>query len=314
MENLIFSLNATLPIFLTMLLGLLFRYLGLMNADFVAKLNRFVFVAAIPALVFQDISSVDVRKSWDGGFVLFCFLATLVSITVIALLARLLVEEEIRGEFVQASYRSSAAILGIAFIQNIYGSSGMAPLMIVGTVPLYNAAAVVILALMKPGRKKLDRKLLLKTAKGIVTNPIILGILAGILWSVLRIPQPEIMQKTVKNVAVLATPLGLMAMGASFEGKKALAKLRPSVLASLIKLVVLAAVFLPLAVRLGYTKERLIAILVMLGSATTVSCFVMAKNMGHEGVLTSSTVMLTTFFSAFTLTGWLFLLKTLGLV
>ena len=314
MENLIFSLNATLPIFLTMLLGLLFRYLGLMNADFVAKLNRFVFGAAIPALVFQDISSVDVRKSWDGGFVLFCFLATLVSITVIALLARLLVEEEIRGEFVQASYRSSAAILGIAFIQNIYGSSGMAPLMIVGTVPLYNAAAVVILSLMKPGRKKLDRKLLLKTAKGIVTNPIILGILAGILWSVLRIPQPEIMQKTVKNVAVLATPLGLMAMGASFEGKKALAKLRPSVLASLIKLVVLAAVFLPLAVRLGYTKERLIAILVMLGSATTVSCFVMAKNMGHEGVLTSSTVMLTTFFSAFTLTGWLFLLKTLGLV
>ncbi len=314
MENLIFSLNATLPIFLTMLLGLLFRYLGLMNADFVAKLNRFVFVAAIPALVFQDISSVDVRKSWDGGFVLFCFLATLVSITVIALLARLLVEEEIRGEFVQASYRSSAAILGIAFIQNIYGSSGMAPLMIVGTVPLYNAAAVVIFSLMKPGRKKLDRKLLLKTAKGIVTNPIILGILAGILWSVLRIPQPEIMQKTVKNVAVLATPLGLMAMGASFEGKKALAKLRPSVLASLIKLVVLAAVFLPLAVRLGYTKERLIAILVMLGSATTVSCFVMAKNMGHEGVLTSSTVMLTTFFSAFTLTGWLFLLKTLGLV
>ena len=314
MENLIFSLNATLPIFLTMLLGLLFRYLGLMNADFVAKLNRFVFVAAIPALVFRDISSVDVRKSWDGGFVLFCFLATLVSITVIALLARLLVEEEIRGEFVQASYRSSAAILGIAFIQNIYGSSGMAPLMIMGTVPLYNAAAVVILSLMKPGRKKLDRKLLLKTAKGIVTNPIILGILAGILWSVLRIPQPEIMQKTVKNVAVLATPLGLMAMGASFEGKKALAKLRPSVLASLIKLVVLAAVFLPLAVRLGYTKERLIAILVMLGSATTVSCFVMAKNMGHEGVLTSSTVMLTTFFSAFTLTGWLFLLKTLGLV
>ena len=314
MENLIFSLNATLPIFLTMLLGLLFRYLGLMNADFVAKLNRFVFVAAIPALVFRDISSVDVRKSWDGGFVLFCFLATLVSITVIALLARLLVEEEIRGEFVQASYRSSAAILGIAFIQNIYGSSGMAPLMIVGTVPLYNAAAVVILSLMKPGRKKLDRKLLLKTAKGIVTNPIILGILAGILWSVLRIPQPEIMQKTVKNVAVLATPLGLMAMGASFEGKKALAKLRPSVLASLIKLVVLAAVFLPLAVGLGYTKERLIAILVMLGSATTVSCFVMAKNMGHEGVLTSSTVMLTTFFSAFTLTGWLFLLKTLGLV
>lgn len=52
----------------------------------------------------------------------------------------------------------------------------------------------------------------------------------------------------------------------------------------------------------------------MLGSATTVSCYVMAKNMGHEGTLTSSAVMLTTLFSAFTITGWLFLLKSLGLL
>jgi len=52
----------------------------------------------------------------------------------------------------------------------------------------------------------------------------------------------------------------------------------------------------------------------MLGSATTVSSYVMAKNMGHEGVLTASTVMLTTMFSAFTLTGWLYILKTLGIV
>lgn len=314
MENLIFSLHATLPVFLTMLLGLFFRRAGLMDESFVAKMNRFVFTAAIPALVFQDISSVDVRSSWDGGFVFFCFAVTLVSILVIAFLSRFLVEREYQGEFVQASYRSSAAILGIAFIQNIYGTTGMAPLMIVGTVPLYNACAVIILSLMKPDRKKLDKALLLKTGKDIVTNPIILGILAGILWSALRIPQPEILQKTVKNVAVLATPLGLMAMGASFEGKKALKKLKPSLMAAAIKLIVLTAIFLPLAVRLGYRQESLVAILVMLGSATTVSCFVMAKNMGHEGVLTSSTVMLTTFLSAFTLTGWLFLLKTLELI
>ena len=57
------------------------------------------------------------------------------------------------------------------------------------------------------------------------------------------------------------------------------------------------------AVMLGFRREELIAILVMLGSATTVSCYVMAKNMGHEGTLTSGVVMLTTVFSAFTLTG-----------
>ena len=69
-----------------------------------------------------------------------------------------------------------------------------------------------------------------------------------------------------------------------------------------------------MAVRLGFRREELVAILVMLGSAATVSCYVMAKNMGHEGVLSSSVVMLTTLFSAFTLTGWLYVLRSLNLI
>ena len=74
------------------------------------------------------------------------------------------------------------------------------------------------------------------------------------------------------------------------------------------------ALFLPAAVALGFRESELVAILVMLGSATTVSCFVMAKNMGHEGVLTSSVVMLTTLFSGFTLTGWIYLLRSFTLI
>lgn len=88
----------------------------------------------------------------------------------------------------------------------------------------------------------------------------------------------------------------------------------PAAVASVMKLVIFAAVFLPVAVWLGFRREQLVAILIMLGSATTVSCYVMARNMGHEGVLTSSTVMLTTLFSAFTVTGWLYILRTLGMI
>lgn len=314
MDNLIFSLNATVPIFLTMILGWFFRRVGLMDEHFVAKMNKFVFQAALPVLVFQDLATVDFLEVWDTRFVMFCFLATLISILAVTALSCLWRDRRIRGEFIQASYRSSAAILGIAFIQNIYGNAGMAPLMIIATVPLYNIMAVIVLSVMELERDAMDRKLFLKTAKGIVTNPILLGILAGMAWSLLKLPMPSILEKTVKNVAVLATPLGLMAMGASFEWKQASAVMKPAVTASFIKLVVLAAVFLPIAVSVGFTDEKLVAILVMLGSATTVSCYIMAKNMGHEGVLTSSTVMLTTLFSAFTLTGWLYLLRTLGLI
>ena len=307
MSNLIFSLNATMPIFLTMILGLFFRKVGILDESFTSKMNKFVFKIALPVLLFQDLSDSDFSAVWDIKFVLFCFFATLLSILAVWGLSHLLKERSARGEFIQAAYRSSAAILGIAFIQNIYGNSGMAPLMIISSVPLYNIMAVVVLA-------EITADFVKKTAKNIVKNPIILGIAAGLLWSVLRIPKSVILQKTVQNIAVLATPLGLIAMGASFEAKSAAKNIRPSIAAAAIKLVGLAAAFLPIAVILGFRQEKLVAILVMLGSATTVSSFIMAKNMGHEGSLTANTVMLTTCGSAFTLTFWLYLMKTLAFI
>ena len=314
MENLIFCLNATLPIFLTLALGIFFRKSGLFTQGFVSTLNRFVFHAALPLLLFEDLGTADFTGMWDGRFVLFCFLATLISIGISTVIALFLGDSVSKGEFVQASYRSSAAIFGIAFVQNIYGDSGMAPLMILGTVPLYNVMAVAVLSFLKPGVKTIDPPLLKKTLKDILTNPIILGILAGSFWSVTGLTMPVILEKTVHNVAVLATPLGLMAMGASFDGQKALKNIGPSLAASFNKLLLFAGIFLPLAIFLGFRESELLAILVMLGSPTTVSCYIMAKNMGHDGTLTSNTVLITTLVSAFTLTAWLFLLKSFQLI
>ena len=314
MENLIFSLNATVPVFLMMVLGLVFRKLGWIDDVFASKMNKFVFLVPLPVLVFEDLATVDFSEVWDLKFVLFCFAATLISIGIAAAVSFLWRDKCRQGEFIQASDGCSAALLGIAFIQNIYGNAGLAPLMIIGSVPLYNVMAVIVLAFFRPERKRLDKELWKSTLKGIVTNPIIIGIAAGILWSALKIPMPPILEKTVSNVGAVATPLGLMAMGATFDIRKAFAKVRPAAAAAVMKLVGFAAVFLPLAVMLGFRREELVAILVMLGSATTVSCFVMAKNMGHEGVLTSSVVMLTTLFSAFTLTGWLYVLRSMGMV
>ena len=314
MDNLIFCLNATIPIFLTLLLGAFFRKVGLFTPDFVKQVNRFVFQGALPVLLFQDLGTSDFAGLWDGKFVLFCFLATFFSIVISIVISFFLKDGSLKGEFVQASYRSSAALFGIAFVENVYGDSGLAPLMILGTVPLYNIMAVIVLSFLKPGVKSIDRPLLKKTIWGILTNPIILGIVAGSLWSLSGLTMPLIMEKTVHNVAVLATPLGLMAMGASFDWKKAGEAVRPALLATAMKLLVMTGAFLPAAIWLGFRNEQLVAILVMLGSATTVSCFVMARNMGHEGVLTSSVVALTTCASAFTLTFWLYLIKSLSLI
>lgn len=314
MENLIFSLNATIPVFLLMVLGLALRKIGWIDEAFASKMNKFVFRVPLPVLLFQDLATVDFYEMWDGRFVLFCFAVTFLGIVIAGLLSLLLKNRRIQGEFIQASYRSSAALLGIAFIQNIYGSAGIAPLMIIGSVPLYNIMAVTVLSFFSPERKKLDGGTVKKTWKGIVTNPIIIGILIGMLWSLLRLPLPEIAAKTVSSIGAIATPLGLMAMGASFDFRKALGQKGPALAASFLKLIGFCAVFLPIAAAMGFRQEKLVAILIMQGSATTVSCYVMAKNMNHEGTLTSSVVMLTTLGSAFTVTAWLYILKSLGLI
>ena len=314
MEHLIFSLNATMPIFFLMVLGACFKKAGITEGVFADKANQFVFKVALPVLLFEDLSNSDFLKVWDTRFVMFCFVSTLGGILLTVLLSMALKDRRLRGEFIQASYRSSAALLGIAFIKNIYGDVGMAPLMIIGSVPLYNVMAVVILSFTNPEGAVLDRRMLGKTAAGILKNPIILGILTGMAWSLLGLKQPQIMEKTVSSLAGVATPLGLMAMGASFDFRQASQRVGAAAGASAIKLVLLCAVFLPAAVYLGFREQQLVAILVMLGSAATVSCFVMARNMGHEGVLSSSVVAITTCGSAFTLTLWLDLIRTLGLI
>ena len=318
MENLMFSLNATVPVFLTMVLGFVLHKWRIIDDSFATKLNQFVFQIALPVLLFDQLATTDFVSVWDTKFVLFCFAVTLLSIGLAFLLSLLIKNKPARGEFVQAAYRSSAAILGIAYTQNIYGDAGMTPLMIIASVPLYNAMAVVVLALTAPvetGTVREDKGVLARrTIKGIVTNPILLGIVAGLTWSLLRLPAPAILAKTVDNVGSLATPLGLIAMGASIDPKMVSGKLRPSVCAAIVKLVGLCSIFLPIAVAFGFREAKLIAIMVMLGSPTTVSSFVMARNMGHEGTLTSNTVVIATVMGAFTLTFWLWLLRSFGLV
>ena len=316
-ENLIFSLNATMPVFLMMVLGyVLHRKTSLLNDEFADYLNTFVFKLALPVQLFKSLSQEDFHAVWDGGMVLFCFAVSLASIILLLGLSVFLRDRSLRAEFVQAGYRGSQALLGVALLQNIYGSSvgaGPLALVLIGAVPLYNVAAVLLLTLMTPGGR-LDRKTVGKALRGIITNPIILGIAAGLIWSLLRLPQPVILQRAVSSLASTATPMGLLALGACIDPKKAAGCWKPTLIASLFKLVFFVMLFLPLAVKLGYRGETLTALLIMLGSPATVSCFSMARSMGHEGVLSASAVMLTTVCSAFTFTVWLYLLKTMALI
>lgn len=314
MNNFIFSLNATIPIFLIILLGYLLKAPRLFTKEFVQVANKYVFVVALPVLLFQDISTSNIRSSFDPKFVIFCMLVTTIIFGGIYLISsRFIKDKPVLGAFVQASARGSAAVLGIAFVQNIYGNSAMAPLMIVASVPLYNIYSVIVLTLCS--RDQSLHKSAVKTAFiNILKNPIIIGILAGILFSFCGLTLPAIPSKIVSMISNTATPIALLVVGASFDGTKAIKKIKPTIIATFIKLIALPAIFFPFAITLGFRDSQLVALLVMLGAPTTVTCYIMAKSMGNDDVLSSSIVVLATLVSSITLTAWIFILKALHLI
>ncbi len=316
MDSFWYSLNATVPVFAVMIVGYLLRRIGLLNEGFVTVANKFVFKVCLPCMVFLDLAQINIQQEFDGVYIGFCAAVTLISILGTWGMAKLCLKDKSEvGAFVQAAYRSSAAILGIAFIENIYGNSGMGPLMIIGAVPLYNVFAVIILTLESNDETvRKDRRRIPMTFLNVLKNPIIIGIALGMLASLIKLDLPQMAEKSIQYLGDMASPLALIAIGAGFEGKKALKKVIPTVVASFIKLIGLTALFLPIAVLLGFRDQKLLALVIMLASPTTPTAYIMAKNMHGDEVLSSSVIVVTTLFSAVTLTFWIFIMRQMGYV
>ncbi len=342
MDSFIYSIHSTIPIFLVMIVGWIIKKCQIIDDNFVSKANKYVFHVALPVLLYKDLSKADFVSQFDITFVLFCIIVTTIMFLGVWGLTELFMKEDtMKGAFVQASCRSSAAILGIAFIQNMYSDAGMAPLMILAAVPLFNIFSVVILTFKAHeegfnypidntsyinknstnadkaninNKSNNNKKAILQSCMNIVRNPIIIGIFIGFIASLAHIKLPIVFDKAVESIAQTATPMALICIGAGFEGRKAIKKIRPTLIAAFIKIIGLAVLFLPVAIWMGFRNQELVAILIMLASPTTVTAYIMAKNMYNDEVLTSSVVVVTTFLSSITLTGWIYILRTFNLI
>ena len=314
LESFVFSMNATLPVFFVILVGMLLSKLGLFPKSFCENVDKYVFKVALPVMLFRDISAMDFRKEFDLYFVLVCAVITVVMFLLVWLGAALLLKDKTMvGAFAQGASRGSAAILGIALATNIYGTPGYAPLMIFSAVILFNILSVVILSFGSSDKKKgkIDFAVLVKS---IVTNPIILGIVVAIPFSLLKITFPQVIMKTFDSISSTATPMALLSIGASFSLAEAGKKIKPALAASFIKLFALPCIFLPVAIQLGFRDSALVAIFIMLGSPTTVTCYIMSKNMNNDSVLSSNIIMLSTLFSMISVPLFVFIMKYFSLI
>ncbi len=315
MDNFIFSINATIPIFLIILLGYILRQKDFLSEEFVKIANKYVFSIALPVMLFYDISKTDVRKDMNIKFFFYCLVVTIVMFFMVWGIAVLAIKDKTMiGAFAQGGARGSAAILGVAFVENICGEMGMTPLMIVASVPFFNILSVIILVFNAKDTDNKNYGKIKSSCINIAKNPIIIGILIGVIVSVIRLDMPVIVDRSLEYIARTATPIALLAVGAGFDTKQAITRLKPALGASFIKLLGLPMIFLPIAYYMGFRDSEMVAILVMLAAPTTVSSYVMAKSMDNDDVLASNIIVLTTLLSSFTLTLWIYVLRSLGCI
>lgn len=317
MDSFIYSVNATLPIFLVMVLGWYLMHRKMLNENFIQIGNKLMFNVALPISLYRSVASTDFSVFADGGLVAYCVIGTTWGFVFSWLVAVLFVKDQsCRGSFVQGSARGNIAILGFAFIQNMYdGQVGAMPLVLTISVTVQNLVSVIVLSFYNNESEHQSKKEMLhNTLIGIAKNPLLHGLLLGIISSGIGFTMPEILDKSLSTMADMATPLALIVLGAGFDFSKAKQRLGLTLGASAIKLLGLPAIMLPIAIFLGYRGITLASLLLMSGSSSAVTGYVMARSMHNDEMLASNVVAVTTLFASFTLTFWIFLLRTQGLI
>lgn len=262
-------------------------------------------------MMFYNIYTTDIAETFRPHLMLFGALGVLASALIGGIIICLLEKSnKRRGAMIQAIFRSNFVIMGIPIISNIFGDDQLAipTMMIAIIVPIYNIVSVFILETFRGGHFYLPGILL-----GVLKNPMILGAICGTIFLVLGIPLPKVILKPVSQLAAATTPMALIILGASFKAGSYHEHLPQLVGCVLGRLIIVPTIMLSLAIFVGFRGVELVTLMAIFATPCAVAGYAMAQQMGSDADLAGNCVVYTTGLSCFTIFGWVFVLKTLGL-
>ncbi|MCL2286326.1 MAG: AEC family transporter [Firmicutes bacterium] len=314
LTNLIFSLNIVLPLFMVILFGAFLKHKEFIDPIFLNTGNRLVFMFGIPANVFISLYRVDITQVFNIGFIVYAMVFTLFSFFAIWLFAHIFIKDKtIISAFVQGSFRGNYAILGVPLLVSILGAerAALGALVLAFVVPIYNVFSTVILAIYSPAIDKIHFKALLFA---VAKNPIIIGVAIGIVASLSGITLPAIIESSVNLIAILSSPLALICLGGNITFKGLDVRFKFSVISTAIKLLILPVICSVVGYALGFRGDELTVLMIMSGVPTAVAGYAMALQFGGDGYTASTIILLTTLISAFTLTVFIYVFRTMGMI
>ena len=309
-ENFLICIKAVAPMFIMISVGCLVRLSGMVNDDELNKFNKMVFHTLFPMLMFSNIYHADIREIVDIRLIIFAVAAVFaVYFTGMAIAVKTEKSSRSRGALIQAIYRSNFVIMGLPIATNIYGHSnvGVTAVMVAIIVPIFNILAVITLETYK-GSAVNPRKIVM----GIVTNPLIIGIFTGLVFSLLSIPLPGILEDTVSEISAAANPMALIILGASFRTGGVRECRKNLITAVLMRLVIVPGIVLTVAMLLGIKDIAFVTLVSIFAAPCAISSFTMALEMKSDANLAGNAVIFTSALSCFTMFGWLLIFKSLG--
>ena len=311
-SNFVICVKAVLPLMIYLGIGAVVRKGKLLSGDEVHRINHMVFLVFFPVLMFDNLYSAKIDEVFDLKLIILAVSIILgVFVLSIPFVSRIEKDPRKKGVMVQGIYRSNFVIMGIPISINIMGAGNVAStaILLAVIVPLYNVLAVFILEYYRGG--KADWK---DIGKRIATNPIILGALTAIVFLFFDWHLPDLLEGVVSDMSHATGIIALILLGASFDYRSVSREKRNLIICIVCKLLVVPAIGISLAILLGFTDAKLVAILAMCAAPTAVSSFTMAESMEGDGELAGNIVIFSTPISCITIFCWLFLLKSLGLI
>lgn len=331
-----FSFNAVMPILLMMMLGYFLRAVHFADEAFFKKANTLVFKVFLPVLLFINVYDIESLSSVNWGAVVYTMIIVVLLCLLGLSLTKLLFRTRSKiGPLCQCSFRSNYAIIGIPLAETLGGSAGVgfACVLSAATIPLFNILAVIILSHYSGEKHTASVK---ATIKKTATNPLIIGVLLGVLVLAIRSSLPlnesgEIIfsiardmppfYSALKTIAKGTTPLALIVLGARFDFSRVSSLLGEITFGTAMRLIVAPLVGIGTGILisqntsfLNLTATEYPALISLFSSPIAVSSAVMVSEIGGDEQLAGQLVVWTSVFSMFTMFGTIFIMKSLNFI
>lgn len=300
-----------LPVFFVIGLGYLLRRIGLIDDRFLFQANRLIYFIGLPSLLFHKIATANFSATFNGRMVAGASVVMLSGLIIsysYATLGRKYRRED-RGAFSQGAFRGNLAYIGLPVVFSAYGDAAFARAgMFMGClVPVINLLS--ILALLLPHRTGTRQTKWSFWYRSLLSNPLILAALLGIVWSYWQLPLPTILARSFSLTASITLPLALLAIGGSFSLQKLRGDLIMATLASLFKVIGLPLLTIAVMLLLDVRGLDLGIAVLMAGAPAAAACTVLAQQLDSNTELAGSIILLSTLFSLVSYPIILYLLK-----